>query len=73
MDDGYALVGQPRLPVPRLPTRGTSQRLGPALERRSVGEGNWTGGVRGRVSDRGGGIRRNDFGAYGAYRLRRDF
>jgi len=39
---------------------------------RSVGEANWAVGLRGRVSYRGDGIYRNDFGAYGQYRLRLD-
>jgi tetratricopeptide (TPR) repeat protein len=39
---------------------------------RNVGEGNWIAGLRGRVSYRGEGIYRNDFGAYGQYRLRLD-
>jgi len=39
---------------------------------RTVGEGNWIFGVRGRVSYRGDGNYRNDFGAYGNYRLRLD-
>ena len=37
---------------------------------RTVGEANWAAGVRGRVSYRGDGQYRNDFGAYGNYRLR---
>jgi Tetratricopeptide repeat len=39
---------------------------------RNVGEGNWMAGLRGRVSYRGEGIYRNDFGVYGNYRLRLD-
>jgi hypothetical protein len=39
---------------------------------RTAGEGNWAVGARGRVSYRGDGIYRNDFGAYGNYRLRLD-
>ncbi len=39
---------------------------------RTVGEGNWAAGARGRVSYRGDGIYRNDFGVYGNYRLRVD-
>jgi tetratricopeptide (TPR) repeat protein len=39
---------------------------------RNVGEGNWILGVRGRVSYRGNGNYRNDFGLYGNYRLRLD-
>jgi tetratricopeptide (TPR) repeat protein len=39
---------------------------------RNVGEGNWVAGLRGRVSYRGEGIYRNDFGVYGNYRLRLD-
>lgn len=39
---------------------------------RNVGEGNWIVGVRGRVSYRGDGNYRNDFGLYGNYRVRLD-
>lgn len=39
---------------------------------RNVGDGNWIAGVRGRVSYRGDGQYRNDFGLYGNYRLRLD-
>lgn len=39
---------------------------------RNVGELNWIGGVRGRVSYRGDGNYRNDFGAYGNVRWRLD-
>jgi tetratricopeptide (TPR) repeat protein len=39
---------------------------------RTVGEGNWIVGLRGRVSYRGDGNYRNDFGLYGNYRLRLD-
>lgn len=39
---------------------------------RGVGEGNWIVGVRGRVSYRGDGNYRNDFGLYGNYRVRLD-
>ncbi|MBN8490530.1 MAG: tetratricopeptide repeat protein [Burkholderiales bacterium] len=39
---------------------------------RTVGEGNWAAGLRGRVSYRGNGTYRNDFGVYGNYRLRLD-
>jgi hypothetical protein len=39
---------------------------------RTVDEGNWIGGVRGRVSYRGDGSYRNDYGMYGNYRLRVD-
>ena len=39
---------------------------------RNVGEGNWAAGLRGRVSYRGDGTYRNDFGLYGNYRLRLD-
>ena len=39
---------------------------------RNVGEGNWVAGLRGRVSYRGDSNYRNDFGAYGNYRLRLD-
>jgi tetratricopeptide (TPR) repeat protein len=39
---------------------------------RSVGEGNWVAGLRGRVSYRGDSNYRNDYGVYGEYRLRLD-
>jgi tetratricopeptide (TPR) repeat protein len=39
---------------------------------RNVGEANWVGGLRGRVSYRGNSDYRNDFGVYGNYRLRLD-
>jgi hypothetical protein len=39
---------------------------------RNVGDANWAAGLRGRVSYRGGGQYRNDFGLYGNYRLRLD-
>lgn len=39
---------------------------------RTVGDGNWVAGLRGRVSYRGDGNYRNDFGLYGNYRLRLD-
>jgi tetratricopeptide (TPR) repeat protein len=39
---------------------------------RNVGEGNWAAGLRGRVSYRGNGNYRNDFGLYGTYRVRLD-
>jgi tetratricopeptide (TPR) repeat protein len=39
---------------------------------RNVGEANWIAGLRGRVSYRGDGNYRNDFGVYGEYRLRLD-
>jgi len=39
---------------------------------RSLGEGNLAAGLRGRVSYRGNGNYRNDFGLYGNYRLRLD-
>ncbi len=39
---------------------------------RTVGDGNWAVGLRGRVSYRGDSDYRNDFGLYGNYRLRLD-
>ena len=39
---------------------------------RNIGEANWAGGLRGRVSYRGNSDYRNDFGVYGNYRLRLD-
>lgn len=39
---------------------------------RAQGDGNWAAGLRGRVSYRGNGDYRNDFGVFGNYRLRLD-
>ncbi len=39
---------------------------------RTVGAGNWIGGLRGQVSYRGDSDYRNDFGLYGNYRVRLD-
>ncbi len=39
---------------------------------RNVGDANWIVGLRGRVSYRGNGDYRNDFGLYGNYRVRLD-
>jgi tetratricopeptide (TPR) repeat protein len=39
---------------------------------RTIGEGNLAGGLRGRVSYRGNGDYRNDYGLYGSYRYRLD-
>lgn len=39
---------------------------------RAAGEGNWSAGLRGRVSYRGNSDYRNDFGVFGNYRLRLD-
>ncbi len=39
---------------------------------RNIGDANWIGGLRGRVSYRGNSDYRNDFGVYGNYRVRLD-
>lgn len=39
---------------------------------RNIGDANWIAGLRGRVSYRGNGDYRNDFGIYGNYRVRLD-
>ncbi len=75
LDDGYALVGSLDYRFRDYRTEGRrndSDLRWNGAASRNVGEGNWTGGVRGRVSYRGEGIYRNDFGAYGDYRHRLD-
>lgn len=75
LDDGYALVGSLDYRFRDYDAEGrrndSDLRWNGAVSR-NVGEGNWIAGVRGRVSYRGDGIYRNDFGAYGNYRLRLD-
>jgi tetratricopeptide (TPR) repeat protein len=75
MDDGYALAGSLDYRLRDFDAEGrrndSDLRWNGALSR-NVGEGNWVGGVRGRVSYRGNGNYRNDFGVYGNYRLRVD-
>lgn len=75
LDDGYALVGSLDYRFRDYDAQGrrndSDLRWNGAVSR-NVGEGNWIGGLRGRVSYRGDGIYRNDFGAYGQYRLRLD-
>jgi tetratricopeptide (TPR) repeat protein len=75
MDDGFALAGSLDYRFRDYDAEGrrndSDLRWNGALSR-NVGEGNWAGGVRGRVSYRGNGIYRNDFGVYGSYRLRVD-
>ncbi len=75
MDDGYALVGSLdyrfRDYEPKDRRNDSDLRWNGAVSR-NVGEGNWIAGARGRVSYRGEGLYRNDFGVYGDYRLRLD-
>ena len=75
LDDGYALGGSLDYRFRDYDAAGrrndSDLRWNGAVSR-NVGEGNWIGGVRGRVSYRGNGIYRNDFGLYGNYRLRVD-
>jgi tetratricopeptide (TPR) repeat protein len=76
LDDAYALVGS--LDYRFRDYYGNDDRRNDSDLRwngavsRNVGEGNWLAGLRGRVSYRGDGIYRNDFGVYGNYRLRLD-
>jgi len=75
MDDGYALAGSLDYRFRDYDTEGRrndSDLRWNGAASRNVGEGNWIGGVRGRVSYRGNGIYRNDFGVFGNYRLRID-
>jgi tetratricopeptide (TPR) repeat protein len=75
LSDGYALDGSLDY---RFRNYDNSQRRNDSDLRwngavsRSLGEGNWAAGLRGRVSYRGNGNYRNDFGLYGNYRLRLD-
>lgn len=75
LDDGYALDGSLDYRFRDYNAEGrrndSDLRWNGAVSR-NAGEGNWIGGVRGRVSYRGNGIYRNDFGVYGNYRLRVD-
>jgi tetratricopeptide (TPR) repeat protein len=72
LDDRYALVGSLDYRFRDYDAEGrrndSDLRWNGAVSR-NVGEGNWVAGLRGRVSYRGDGIYRNDFGAYGQYRL----
>jgi tetratricopeptide (TPR) repeat protein len=75
MDDGYALVGSLDYrfrDYDAQERRNDSDLRWNGAVSRNVGEGNWITGARGRVSYRGDGIYRNDFGVYGDYRLRLD-
>ena len=75
LDNGYALDGSLDY---RFRDYDNSQRRNDSDLRwngavsRNVGEGNWVAGLRGRVSYRGDGDYRNDFGLYGNYRVRLD-
>jgi len=75
LDNAYALVGSLDYRFRDYDAEGrrndSDLRWNGAVSR-NVGEGNWIGGLRGRVSYRGDGIYRNDFGLYGQYRLRLD-
>lgn len=74
-DDAYALVGSLDYRFRDYDAEGrrndSDLRWNGAVSR-NVGEGNWIAGLRGRVSYRGDSTYRNDFGAYGQYRLRLD-
>lgn len=74
LDDRYALVGSLdyRFRDYEGDRRNDSDLRWNGAVSRAVGEGNWVTGLRGRVSYRGDGIYRNDFGVYGDYRLRLD-
>jgi tetratricopeptide (TPR) repeat protein len=76
LDDRYALVGSLdwrfRDYYDNDDRRNDSDLRWNGALTRNVGEGNWVAGLRGRVSYRGEGIYRNDFGVYGNYRLRLD-
>ena len=75
MDDGYALVGSLDYrfrDYDAQDRRNDSDLRWNGAVSRNVGESNWIAGARGRVSYRGEGLYRNDFGVYGDYRLRLD-
>ncbi|HWS05266.1 MAG TPA: tetratricopeptide repeat protein [Burkholderiaceae bacterium] len=75
MDGGYALVGSLDYrfrDYDAQDRRNDSDLRWNGAVSRNVGEGNWIAGGRGRVSYRGDGIYRNDFGIYSNYRLRLD-
>lgn len=74
LSDGYALVASLdyRFRDYEGERRNDSDLRWNGAVARNVGEGNWTAGLRGRVSYRGNGNYRNDFGVYGDYRLRLD-
>jgi len=74
LDDGYALDGSLdyRYRNYEGDRRDDSDLRWNAAVSRALGEGNLVGGLRGRVSYRGNGTYRNDFGLYGNYRLRLD-
>jgi hypothetical protein len=75
LDDAYALVGSLDYRFRDYDAEGrrndSDLRWNGAVSR-NLGEGNWIAGLRGRVSYRGDSNYRNDFGAYGQYRLRLD-
>lgn len=72
LQDGYALDASLdyRLRDYEGDRRNDSDLRWNAAVSRNLGEANLIGGVRGRVSYRGNGNYRNDFGLYGNYRLR---
>jgi tetratricopeptide (TPR) repeat protein len=75
LDNAYALVGSLDYrfrDYDEASRRNDSDLRWNGAVSRNVGEANWIAGVRGRVSYRGDGIYRNDFGVYGDYRLRLD-
>jgi tetratricopeptide (TPR) repeat protein len=73
--DGYALVGSLDYrfrDYDRSERRNDSDLRWNGAVSRTLGEGNLAVGLRGRVSYRGNGTYRNDFGLYGNYRYRLD-
>ena len=74
LDQGYALNGSLdyRLRDYEGERRNDSDLRWNGNLSRAVGDGNWAGGVRGRVSYRGNSDYRNDFGVFGNVRLRLD-
>jgi len=74
LDDGYALTGSLdyRLRDYEGDRRNDADLRWNAAVSRNLGQGNLAGGLRGRVSYRGDGDYRNDFGLYGNYSLRLD-
>jgi len=75
LSDGYALDGSLDYrfrDYDRDERRNDSDLRWNGAVSRTVGEGNWVGGLRGRVSYRGNSTYRNDFGVYGNYRYRLD-
>jgi len=75
MSDGVALVGSLDYRYRNYDNadrRDDSDLRWNSAVSRTIGEGNLAGGLRGRVSYRGDGQYRNDYGLYGNYRYRLD-